>query len=276
MFVDSVKKCERSVPKTFLFSFKVYAAGRWSACSLAGKVMLVYGGLMALAFLLTFAWSMDDPRTLREVGIWAKPMKFMTATALFAWTTVWAATLASPTVAHRAEFKWIAGLIIATSLFEVAYISYQAALGAGSHYNTSDKAYALLFGLMALAAVGLTASQAWLAWSIGREPRTGPLSVVAVGVITGLALTFVLSTISGFMLGGKQPPSGVGMMVTGWHYRGDFRPAHFLGVHAQQFIPLLGLVAMRALGHRAIQGFFAVTTIYLMAWVALVWHALKA
>jgi hypothetical protein len=140
----------------------------------------------------------------------------------------------------------------------------------GSHYNTADSWSAALFGLMALAAVGLTASQAWLAFEIWREPRAAPLTVTALGVIVGLLLTFVLSTVSGFMLGGQQPPPGPGMPLIGWHPTQDVRPAHFLGVHAQQFIPLLGLLAERTLGGYAGVGLATAALIYVMAWFALV------
>ncbi|HAB47231.1 MAG TPA: hypothetical protein DCE31_02900, partial [Lautropia sp.] len=58
------------------------------ALSFASKFLLIYGALMGLACGLTFVVSLYDERTLREVGIWMKPMKFMAATALFAWTTV--------------------------------------------------------------------------------------------------------------------------------------------------------------------------------------------
>jgi hypothetical protein len=39
---------------------------------------------MWLACGLTFIYSWTDDRTLRDVGVWVKPMKFMAATALFA------------------------------------------------------------------------------------------------------------------------------------------------------------------------------------------------
>jgi hypothetical protein len=55
-------------------------------------------------------------------------------------------------------------------LFEVAYIAYKAALGSASHYNTSDSWHTAMFGLMAIAAIGLTASQGWLAWG-GMESK---------------------------------------------------------------------------------------------------------
>ena len=61
----------------------------------------------------------------------------------------------------------------------------------------------------------------------------------------------------------------MGWPVVGWHTWQDLRPAHFLAVHAQQFIPLAGLLAERLMGQAAIPGVIAFTLIYLAAWVAL-------
>jgi hypothetical protein len=124
---------------------------------------------------------------------------------------------------------------------------------------------------MAIAAVGLTASQAWLAWEIWKEHNTREISVVTLGVVIGLTLTFILSTISGFLLGGNQPPAGVGLPVVGWHLYRDIRPSHFMGVHAQQFIPLLGLLAERFAGHYANVGLICGTVAYIISWIFFTW-----
>ncbi len=260
---------------THLKHLQAWTTINWHGSSKASKLLLIYGILMAIALLVTYIWSLFDLRTLRDIGIWTKPMKFMAATALFAWTTVWLAAIANTTVSDGKPFKWIAALIIATSLFEVAYISYQAGQGSESHYNTSDALHALLFGIMALAAFGLTASQAWLALEIWRGSGTTPRSAVTLGAVIGLAFTFALATVSGFLLGGNQPPPGPGLPVTGWHLSGDLRPAHFLGVHAQQLIPLLGLLAERTLGGFASLGLIATSVLYVIAWMAMSWFGLS-
>jgi hypothetical protein len=131
----------------------------------------------------------------------------------------------------------------------------------------------VLFGVMAVAAVGLTATQAWLAWEIWQEQKVMGLSVVTLGVLIGLVLTFILSTVSGFMLGGNQPPSGVGLPIVGWHLYRDIRPSHFLGVHAQQFIPLLGLLVERFAGQYAHVVLLAGSAAYVSAWMFLTWAA---
>jgi hypothetical protein len=248
----------------------------WSGLSTAQKILCGYGLLMALVLLPTLALSWVDERTLREVGIWAKPMKFMAGTALFALTTVWLSTLVPGQVGHDPSFPWITALIIMTSLFEVVYITYQAARGEGSHYNTTDPVRAMLFGLMAVAAVGLVASQAWLAWVIWKAMGTAVLTPTILAVLLGLVLTFALSIVSGFMLGGRQAPAGVGLPVVGWHTWQDLRPAHFLAVHAQQFIPLAGILAERMAGQAAMPAVLAFTSAYIVAWVALSWMGMVA
>lgn len=159
--VDAVNMGTHNMPMTSDFLTRTTLA--WATLSPAQKILCAYGLLMALALPATWLVSWGDLRQLREVGIWAKPMKFMAATAAFAWTTVWLSTLAPPQVGSSNRLVWIVGLIITTSFFEVAYISWQAAMGSASHYNISDPLHAALFGLMGVAAVCLVASQAWLA-----------------------------------------------------------------------------------------------------------------
>ena len=108
----------------------------WSALSFASKIFIVYGALMWLACGLTYVLSLTDTRTLREVGVWIKPMKFMAATTLFVWTTVWVCHLTNSSVTNSTAYIWICALIVSTSLFEVAYITYQGSQGAASNYNT--------------------------------------------------------------------------------------------------------------------------------------------
>jgi hypothetical protein len=161
-------------------------------------------------------------------------------------------------------------VLVLTSAFEVGYITLQGAMGNGSHYNVSHPLLALMFGLMATAAVGLTATQGYLAWVVNKNGLTWGQPVFVQSVVWGLALTFVLATISGFVLGGLQPPAGQGLPVVGWHLSGgDARPAHFLGVHANQLLPLWGLVLMRLSGVQprvAMVLLYTGVALYVLAW----------
>lgn len=246
--------------------------------SVAQKVLLAFGALMVAVMLPVYLLAQFDARTLRDIGVWAKPLKFMAATALFAWTTVWLTQCSGTSVGRSEAFNGVAALIIVTSLLEVAYITWQAAHAQASHYNTADPLHALLYGVMGLVALALTASQAWLAWLIWTDAQLHPPALVQWGVLGGLVLTFVLSSVSGFLLGGHQAPPGVGLPVLGWHMRQDLRPAHFLGLHAQQFIPLAALLAERALGKSpaATSAWASFTALYVLLCATLTWWGLAS
>lgn len=254
-----------------LYDYQHWIYLTWQYLSRSSKFLVCYGVIMLFALVLTYVWSLNDPRLIREVGVWVKPMKFMAATALFSLTTVWVLQVAHSSVDQTDAFVAIVVLLVTTSLFEVAYISYQASQASASHYNTSDPFHAFMFGVMGLAAVGLTASQAWLAWEIWKEYKGAVMPVETLGVVIGLVLTFILSTISGFMLGGNQPPAGQGLPMVGWHLYKDIRPAHFLGVHAQQLIPLWGLIAAKFLGSFSIAGLLLGSIVYVALWGVSVW-----
>ena len=247
----------------------------WQSLSWASKFLVSYGLIMLLALVFCYVWSLSDHRLIREVGVWVKPMKFMLSTALFALTTVWVLKVAHSDLDQMPVYPWIVALLVLTSLFEVVYTSYQASQGSASHYNVSDPFHAFMFGVMAVAAVGLTFSQAWLAWEIWNEQKGADLRVETLGVIIGLTMTFVLSTISGFMLGGNQPPSGQGIPIVGWHLYKDIRPAHFLGVHAQQLIPLWGLIAAKFMGTFSTAGLLIGAFLYVMLWGISTWLSLQ-
>jgi hypothetical protein len=234
------------------------------------RTLTVYALLMLAAMLPTLVLAVVDDRTLREVGVWAKPLKFMASTALFALTTTWFTGLLPQNLRNACVTRAVVWTLVWSSLFEVAYISLQAALGSPSHYNIADPFHAAMFVLMAVAAVLLTGTQAVLAWQIYRHSPQQPLPVATQAVLAGLVLTFVLSTVSGFMLGGHQPPAGSGLPIAGWHLGGgDLRPAHFLGVHAQQLIPLAGLLLQRHLPKFAAAGLWLLTGAYVTVWLLL-------
>lgn len=225
--------------------------------------------LMSLA-LVAFA---VDARTLRDLSVWAKPIKFMLSTALFALTMAWFIGLLPEAVRGSGAVQAMVWTLIATSLFEVLYISGQAAMGAASHYNTVEVFHARMYGLMAVAAVLLSSTQVVLAWQIARSAAAVEMALFRHAVIAGLVMSCVLSIASGALLGANQPPPGAGLPLLGWHLpTGDLRPAHFVGLHAQQLIPLAGFALQRLAQRGAVSiatlfgCFYAVVISYLALW----------
>lgn len=248
----------------------------WQTLVSRQPLLARYGLAMLLLMLpALLAFSLDG-RLIREVPVWIKPLKFMASTALFAFTTAWFLPLLPETIRQSRSMKWMVWTLIVTSAFEVAYISFQAGMGSASHYNIADTFHAAMYGLMAMAAVLLTATQAWLGWQIYQTTRSSTPSVFVLAVIAGLMLTFILSVISGFALGGKQAPSGEGWAFLGWHMQGgDGRPAHFLAVHAQQWIPLMGYLAHQRLKQAPALGLIAGIVMYLCLWGFLLLQGLE-
>ena len=115
----------------------------------------------------------------------------------------------------------------------------------------------------------LTATQPALAWLLLRhaDPRRAPAYRLAV--VIGLVLTFVLGAGVGGLLSGLQPPETSALPIVGWSMAGgDLRPAHFLGIHAQQALPLVGLAVAGwavAIARRAV---WAMTAAYVLLFVA--------
>lgn len=243
--------------------------GRWLAEAMRrSRALTVFGLLMWAAMLPALvAWGIDE-RELRGVSVWAKPLKFMASIGLFALSTAWFIGLLPEARRHGRAIHAVVWTVIGAGGFEIAYITLMAALGQASHFNFSSPLHITMYSLMGAGAMAMTATQPLLAWQIARHARNDLPPAWRDGVVAGLVLTFVLGASAGGLLGSMQPPAGSGLPGVGWHPSGDLRPAHFLGMHAQQFFPLAGALMalwMPRTGRRAL-ALFAVVYVLLWAW----------
>ena len=195
---------------------------------------------MALALLV-------DDRTLRGVDVWVKPMKFAASISLLAMTTAWFVSHLPQAVRAGRAVERIVWILIGAGGFELTYITLQATLGQASHYNVGNAFHGIMYSLMGIGAVLLTATQPMLAWQLYRRPDPARPAAMRQAVLLGLVLTFVLGAGVGALLSGLQPPSaGATLPITGWSLAGgDLRPAHFFGIHAGQLLPLIGFATVR-------------------------------
>lgn len=240
----------------------------WLRESLARDRTLTVFGLLMWAALLpaALAWGLDD-RVLRGVSVWVKPMKFMASIGLFALSTAWFMGLLPLATRQRRAVRSVTGLIVVFGGAEITYITLQAALGEASHYNFSSPLHIALYSAMGFGAMAMTASQPLLAWWILRHGRNDVAPAWRLAVLLGLVLTFVLGAGAGGVLGSMQPPAGAGLPLVGWHVGGgDLRPAHFLGLHAQQFLPLAGWAMAAWPVRRARVALVLFTLLYTAAW----------
>jgi hypothetical protein len=235
------------------------------------RVLTLFGiALLAAMVPTAVALGLDD-RTLRGASVWLKPLKFMLSIGVLSLTTAW--FIGHLPMAHR-RGRWVtvvAAMVIGAGAFELAYITLQAARGLGSHYNVGDTFHAVMYQLMGLGAIVLTASQPLLAWLLWRHPDARIPPVYRASVLAGLVLTFVLGGAAGALLSGLQPPAVAGMPFFGWSpSSGDLRPAHFVGIHSEHLLPAAGLMLSTFLPRRGGAWLAALALLHVMVFGALV------
>jgi hypothetical protein len=210
-----------------------------------------FGGLLLAIMVPALVANYLDPRTLNGVGVWVKPLKFMASVSLYTLTTAW---LIGDLPRERRDspvVRAIVAVVIAAGTFEVGYITLQGALGQASHFNNDSTFHVVMYALMGLGALALNATALPLAWQFARHGDALP-PAYRLATVIGLVLTFVAGAGAGIAISQHEGSTfgalagGAVLPVVGWSATGgDLRIPHFLGVHAQQVLPLAGaLIAM--------------------------------
>lgn len=258
-----------TVPRTFLSGFAREALARQRTLALFGFTMLALAGIILLPLAL-------DPRLVNGEPAWLKPFKFLVSLGLFSLTTAWFFGYLRPEYRIHWSVRIIVVAIVSMSIFELAYIGLQSARGLPSHFHTVDPLHRVLYGLMGYGALILTASQLLMAIALMRFGRRDLPSPFPIAVIVGLVLTWLLGTITGGVMGvlGQRYAGGVQPAMTlpllGWSLTGgDWRPAHFLALHAQQVLPLAGLWLARHERQVAFSGLAVFTAGYVALTLAM-------
>jgi uncharacterized membrane protein YhaH (DUF805 family) len=239
--------------------------------------LLGFAAAMAALTVVTAVLALVDHRTLLGQPLWFKPLKFSISFALYALAMAWMLGQLSDRIPRRAG--WI---VAVTGSIEMVVIVGQAARGVRSHFNDDDALGTILFAFM-----GVTIVVFWLATLAvalrflrdrGRD-RAGTLAI-RLGLIVslvGMSVGFVMSAIQSHAVG--LPDGGPGLPFVGWSTgAGDLRPAHFIGLHALQILPLMAvLLARRGLSEQGrVQVVAAVAAGYLALVLLLAWQALRA
>ena len=194
-----------------------------------------------------------DDRLFQGVSVWLKPWKFLVSIGTYLLTLAvvfaWLPQGSRPSLAKR----YVVWASVVSGLFEIGYITWQAAWGQGSHFNFSSPSSILMYSLMGVGAVTLTSTALVQGVMVLRSPAFALPPALQQGIGWGLVLTFGLGTGFGGYLSasptghwiGGQPSDGAGLAVVQWaRDGGDLRVAHFFGIHAVHFIALFawGLV----------------------------------
>lgn len=203
-----------------------------------------------------------DERELIGTPIWAKPFKFAVSTIIYAVTLSWLVGL----LPRWRRLAWGIGTVVAVALLiEIVIIVGAVIAGTASHFNVATPLNAALWSVMAISIVVV-----WLATLVvgillirtRLDDRARALAIragVLLGLI-GMGVAFFMTSPTSAQLSDFQgvsgahavgvPDDGPGLPLLGWStIGGDLRPAHFIGMHALQLLPL-AIVLLELLSSR--------------------------
>jgi hypothetical protein len=209
------------------------------------RALATYGLAMLGLSVLAVALQAFDPRVLESgINVWVKPAKFLSSVGILAVTAAWFFGYVRPGRRGAPLMRLTVVLLLLAGTFELAWIVWQGANGLESHFNEDTTFYAVMYSLMGIFAVLLVATVLPLAWEIGRRPAPGLSGDFVAALVIGLVLTFVLGGGFGGAIaangGHAVGPEAGAVPLFGWNRAGgDLRIAHFVGIHAEQAIPIL-------------------------------------
>ncbi len=279
--------------------------------SLVGRAWQTNAPLTALFLFCTATLTLSliglfvDPRATALLGTpaWAKSFKFSLSLALYAPMLVWAISL---TAGRTRRMAGLAGNAIGGILIlEMLLLVVQGARARPMHFNYTNTLDLILWQVMTVGIFSMLAGYVVLVIAVWRGLKAQP--VLAWGVRLGLLVTLIGLTQGTLMTGpnpaqleamqatGKVvmigahtvgspsaiPDSGPGLPLLGWSTEhGDLRIGHFVGLHALQLLPLLGIFLARrrerwlTQGHRLALLWTAAVG-YLGLVVLVTWQALR-
>lgn len=200
-----------------------------------------------------------DQRTLLDINVWVKPLKFETALIVYLGTLAWFAGWLPEKVRDARWYAAFSTAVILAITGEMVWIIGAAASGIASHFNSSSAFMIAAYAVMGVLAVLLTSAA--LVYGIvflrHRASALAPVFRWSLGI--GLILTFVLTVaVAGSMssngshfVGGNLSDAEA-WPIMGWaRDGGDLRVAHFFATHAMHAMPLFGFLAAWLLSTRA-------------------------
>ena len=207
-----------------------------------------------------------DPRTTELLGTptWIKSFKFAVSSAIYGLTLLWVVTL---TEGRARRIAGIAANVVGWMLtFELLLIMIQGIRAQPAHFNYATTFDTVLWMSMTFGIITMFFGFVVLMFSVWRGIKANPvlawamrlgLIVTAFGLLQGFLMTGPnslqlealasgknVTVIGAHTVGGSSitPDNGPSLPLVGWSTaHGDLRIGHFVGLHALQVIPLLGL-----------------------------------
>lgn len=235
----------------------------WSRAWSLSPLLAIATVVMVLGAVCTTLGLFLDARHLLGEPLWLKPTKFFVSLAAYDATLLYFFSFLSE---RRRLVRVTGNLLAVAGAIEMVAITLQAARGVRSHFNVGSPFDAAIFGLMGITITVLWATMILLAVVLLRSrlaerPLAAALRSGFIAAVIGAGLGYfmtnprptqleALRTGQGVLESGSHtfgaPDGGPGLPLVGWStVAGDMRPAHFLGLHAMQVLPLLATLLAR-------------------------------
>jgi hypothetical protein len=200
-----------------------------------------------------------DHRLINGELAWVKPCKFSLSLAVYGATLIW---FSKYLTRHKQFFKVTCCSALAGTVVELLAIIMQVVRGTSSHFNNSTGFDHWVFAVITLAILPVAFSVIALFVMLWREENLPPVVGISlkwgvfltiVGLVPGVLMllpeglrdtVFSYSHLDGHAVGSITAARGI--PVIGWNaIAGDFRVAHFMGIHGLQVLPFIGLALDR-------------------------------
>jgi hypothetical protein len=203
-----------------------------------------------LAILPCLMAMLVDTRTVNDISVWIKPTKFLVSFVVYYATLAWAfGYLPQERQSSRAGRFVIRGAIV-VGLLEMTWLVLAAANGVPAHFNSSSVLWQAAYGLAGAGSVILITAILVQGAMIARQRSVPVAPALRWALVAGAVVAFTGTLIAagymsmgdGHWVGGLRSDA-TGLALMGWSRTGgDLRVAHFWSLHAQQFIPAIGLI----------------------------------
>jgi hypothetical protein len=211
-------------------------------------VWVIYLELMLMAVLLIFL-PFDTVQVGGRLRL-IKPLNFAMSMALYLATVVVLLDYLRGSMWWKNVISWGVAICILTA---ITCITMQAVRGTTSHFNNStpfDSTVSLLMDI----ADPLNSVFVLILLIFALQSKYNVSRSSQLGIVFGIFIFLAGSAVGGLMVmrgqsGVGVSPGGPGLQVFNWSTKGgDLRVAHFLGIHALQFLPVAGWLTTQLKG----------------------------
>ncbi len=227
------------------------------------KPLTLVGLGMVAVLVAAIIGLVADPTVITGRPAWLKPAKFAISVAVYSFTFLWLLTFVT---GHQRLVRALATITAAMFAVEMAFVVGAAAMGTTSHFNVSTPAHSAAWSTMGVAIIVIWVANLMVGLLLLRQRLADralawSLRLGVLGSSIGMAVAFFMTAPTAQQLtaahqGAGMPISGAhsvgvddggpGLPVVGWStVGGDLRVGHFIGLHALQVLPILGLVLAR-------------------------------